>query len=86
MQEAREQARKRTKELVQQKRLEARRQEDMLQQEVVRLRRQMEERRCAQQLARQRYSFHSNHRPLLNTPLYLKLLISNFEKVVLSLD
>uniref|UniRef100_A0A8C6TC29 Coiled-coil domain containing 191 n=1 Tax=Neogobius melanostomus TaxID=47308 RepID=A0A8C6TC29_9GOBI len=68
VQEAREQARRRERELEQQRRLEARRQEDMLQQEVVRLRRQMGERRCAQQLARQRYGFYGNH-----WPLYLKL-------------
>uniref|UniRef100_A0A8C9ZDP4 Coiled-coil domain containing 191 n=1 Tax=Sander lucioperca TaxID=283035 RepID=A0A8C9ZDP4_SANLU len=47
------------------KKQQGRRQEEMVQQEMVRLRRQMEERRGLEQLVRQRYGIHSNHRPVL---------------------
>ncbi|KAK7879012.1 hypothetical protein WMY93_030765 [Mugilogobius chulae] len=54
LEEAREEARKRARELELKRKHQARRQEDMIQQEMVKLRRQIEEQRCAQQLARQR--------------------------------
>ncbi|XP_055086263.1 coiled-coil domain-containing protein 191 [Periophthalmus magnuspinnatus] len=54
LQEAREEAGRREREAELKRRQQARKQEDKLQQDMVRLRRQMEERRCAQHLARQR--------------------------------
>lgn len=62
---AREEAKRREQGEETRKKLEARRQEEMVQQEMVRLRRQMEERRGLEQLVRQRYGIHSNHWPLL---------------------
>lgn len=62
---AREEAKRRERGEETRKKQEARRQEEMVQQEMVRLRRQMEERRSLEQLVRQRYGFHSNHWPLL---------------------
>lgn len=86
-QEARVEAKRREREQEKRRKQEARRQEDMLQQEMVRLRRQMEEKRCLQQLARQRYGFHGNQWPLMNTPLYLKLLpISSLIALCVILD
>uniref|UniRef100_A0A3Q1ECV2 Coiled-coil domain containing 191 n=1 Tax=Acanthochromis polyacanthus TaxID=80966 RepID=A0A3Q1ECV2_9TELE len=57
---AREEAKRREQDEEMRKKQEERRQEEMLQQEMVRLRRQMEERRGLEQLVRQRYSIHSN--------------------------
>lgn len=61
---AREEAKRREHEEEARKKQEARRQEELVQQEMVRLRRQMEERKTLEQLVRKRYGLSRNNVPI----------------------
>ncbi|XP_055007035.1 coiled-coil domain-containing protein 191 isoform X2 [Boleophthalmus pectinirostris] len=80
LQEAREETWRRERKAELRRRQQARRQEDMLQQEMVRLRRQMEEQRCIQQLARQRKR-DCAERAVVKSPQCASLILMECQKM-----
>lgn len=65
--EAREEARRKQQKEDTRRKREAQRQEELLQQEMVKLRRQLEERKRREQLVRQRYSWGSHSQKLISS-------------------
>ncbi|XP_072306945.1 coiled-coil domain-containing protein 191 [Eucyclogobius newberryi] len=80
LQGAREEARRRDREVELKRRQHARRQEDLIQQEMVRLHQEMEERRCTQQLARQRERERAE-RAVSKNPLCVTLIPTGCQKM-----
>ena len=73
---AREETKRRKREEEVKKKQEAHRQEELMQQEMVQLRRQMQERKGPDRVIRQRYGLHSNRQPsaeVVTTTRYSKL-------------